>query len=46
MNKLEFAKNPNKTAETLAELAKDEDWFVRRCAASNPKYSKKTIKKK
>ena len=46
MNKEKLASNPNTAAETLAELAKDEDIYVRCSAASNPKYSKKTIKKK
>jgi hypothetical protein len=41
MNKLELAKNPNTPAETLAELAKDRDWYVRICAASNPNTPKK-----
>ena len=41
MNKLELASNPNTSAETLAELAKDEDWIVRSYAASNPNTPKK-----
>ncbi|NLF42777.1 MAG: hypothetical protein GX587_08785 [Bacteroidales bacterium] len=36
MNKEELASNPNTPAEVLAELAKDEDIYVRRRAASNP----------
>ena len=36
MNKLELAINHNTPAETLAELAKDEDRDVRIGAARNP----------
>lgn len=35
MNKLELAINPNTPAESLAELAKDENWYVRYSAVSN-----------
>jgi hypothetical protein len=41
MNKLELAININTSTETLAELAKDEDWYVRSCAANNPNTPKK-----
>jgi len=41
MNKLEFAKNPNTPAETLVELAKDKDVYVRCNAKSNPNTPKK-----
>lgn len=35
MNKLELASNPNTPAEGLAELTKDESWYVRYSAVSN-----------
>jgi 3-methyladenine DNA glycosylase AlkC len=41
MNKLELAKNPNTPAETLSELAKDENIYVRCSAAKNPNTPKK-----
>ena len=41
MNNLESAKKPNTLAEVLAELAKDEDIYVRCSAASNPNTPKK-----
>ena len=43
MNKLEFAKNPNTPAETLAELAKDEDLIVRINVADNPNTPAETL---
>lgn len=35
MNDLELSINPNTPAEALSELAKDENWIMRRRAASN-----------
>ena len=43
MNKLELANNPKTPAETLSELAKDEDWVVRRFSASNPNTPAETL---
>jgi HEAT repeat protein len=43
MNK-DLAKNINTPAETLAELAKDKDWYVRSNAARNLN-TQKNIKK-
>ena len=39
MNKLERAKNPSTDEDTLAALAKDEDWYERSTVARNPNTS-------
>lgn len=43
MNKLELAKNPNTTIETLSKLAKDDDCDVRIRAARNPNTPAETL---
>ena len=43
MGKLEMARNPNTSAETLALLAQDEDDDVRYEVAGNPSTSAETL---